>query len=907
MDAAPLALLSMERPAFSYRFGSAEFDEARFELRVAGLPVDVERRALEVLAYLLQHAGEVVTKDELLREVWAGRITVDKVLPNAINKLRRALGEANASHISTQARIGYRLDGAVTRIAVGRQFASPLALAAAQGVPGRPSFVLLRQLGRTGGSEVWLAEHPKTREQRVYKFALDADRLRGLKREVTLLRVLQDGLEDTSHLVEVLDWNFESAPFFLECRWGGVTLAEWAEAHLAGLSTHARIAIFLQIADAVAAAHAVGVLHKDLKPANVLVSGDALEPHLRLTDFGSGHLLEPDRLAQLGITRLGLTVADQPGGELTSGTPLYVAPELFAGQAPTVRSDVYALGILLYQLVCGRIGQPMAPGWEADVVDDLLREDLQRATDGNPDRRLASAAELADRLRRLEQRRAERLELHRAEVALRRDRETYARAQARKPVMRALAAVLLLGIVAALWLQQQAVNARNQARAELERAAALARFLDEDLIGRSNPLVSAKGPDATLREVLFSARERVPERFAAQPETEAAIRGSLASLFSAVDLFADAEAEARRALALIERAGGAASREALQARAVLVRVLARTGRVRDAERELERLEQFGAASGDPQAHRRVATARSTLRIAQGDYAGAVVELRAAIGGLQAAQPADAAQRDALRLDLINALGLAGQHVPANEEGRRLIDEARSRGGDTELLVALARLALVRAQGEDHAAAQRLLQEAQPVIVARLGENHSRHLTLLNELLGVAFRRGDWPAAIAYAQTVHERVRAKFGDAHALTHVTLLNWARSLAEAGRPVDAVDKARRAHEALRRLAGPGAPQTQDATFVLALIELELGAPVRAQGLIDQLDAAVLESGRATGQWPAAIDALRGIALQQRGEAGAARPLLDGALVALKSEESLEQPGRVYLAARQARARLR
>jgi eukaryotic-like serine/threonine-protein kinase len=120
----------MNRPAFSYRFGAAEFDESRFELRVAGLPVEVERRALEVLVVLLRHAGEVVTKEELLGEVWAGRITVDKVLPNAINKLRRALGEANAVHISTQARLGYRLDGTVTRTAVGRQVASELALVA---------------------------------------------------------------------------------------------------------------------------------------------------------------------------------------------------------------------------------------------------------------------------------------------------------------------------------------------------------------------------------------------------------------------------------------------------------------------------------------------------------------------------------------------------------------------------------------------------------------------------------------------------------------------------------------------------------------------------------------------------------------------------------------------------------
>ena len=158
----------MDKPAYCYRFGTAEFDEARYELRVAGLPVDVERRALEVLSYLLQHAGEVVTKEELLREVWSGRITVDKVLPNAINKLRRALGEANASLIATQARIGYRMDGVVTRTAVGRQVTSVLALNPGQIVPRRPNFVLQRQLGQPSGNEVWLAEHQKTHELRVY-------------------------------------------------------------------------------------------------------------------------------------------------------------------------------------------------------------------------------------------------------------------------------------------------------------------------------------------------------------------------------------------------------------------------------------------------------------------------------------------------------------------------------------------------------------------------------------------------------------------------------------------------------------------------------------------------------------------------------------------------------------------
>jgi eukaryotic-like serine/threonine-protein kinase len=903
----------MERRFFSYRFGTAEFDEARFELRVAGLPVDVERRALEVLAYLLRHAGEVVTKDELLREVWAGRITVDNVLSNAINKLRRALGEGNAGSIATQARVGYRFDGTVTRTTVGRQPASTLALEPGQTVPARPHFVLRRQLGRAGSSEVWLAAHSKTGEQRVYKFALDAERLRSLKREVTLLRVLQEGLADTRGLVEVVDWNFELSPHFIECRYGGPSLTEWASVHLQALDTPARLSLFLQMADAVNAAHSVGVLHKDLKPANVLVEGDATLPQVRLTDFGSGTLLEPDRLEQLGITRLGMTVDDHLGNDWASGTPLYIAPELFAGQTPTVKSDVFALGVLLYQLLTGRIGQPMASGWDSEIDDALLCEDLRRATEGNPERRLASVAELTDRLRRLEERRAQAQRQQQQHEAAQRDREALARAKARRPFVYALVAAMGAGAMVAVWLQQEAVQARNQAQvalgqaqAALDRATALTRFLNEDLIGRSNPLVSAKGPDATLREVLLSARDRVPARFGAQPQTAAAIHSSLASLFGAVDLFEDSDTEARRALELLERHGGAASPAAFQARTVLARALARRSKFEQAQAQIDALERLAATTPIATARPQIAAARSTLHLTRQEYAQAVVELRAGIQGWEAIEPENTAACDAMRLDLVFALTLSGQAPKAQEEGRRLIEEAQARPEDHSLLIALTKLMLARAQGEDHAAAEKLLIEAQPVIVARLGESHSRSLTLLNELFAVAFRRADWPQALRYAQQVHEGAQAKFGANHVTTYMTLNNWARALSEADRPREAVAKARQAHQQLVRLIGPKSAATQDAAFVLAIVELELGEVARARALIEQLDATVLESGRATGVWPAGIDALRGIALQRAGRPAQAKPLLDSALVALESEEDLRQPSRVFLAAKQARARL-
>jgi DNA-binding winged helix-turn-helix (wHTH) protein len=133
--------------SYRYHFGTAAFDEARFELCVAGLPVEVEHRALEVLAYLLRHAGKVVSKTELLREVWAGRITVDKVLPNAIAKLRRALGEANAHLLMTQACVGYRLDGLVERIALDRNSTS-------KDISGGGNLSVKHQLGRNRSGEV---------------------------------------------------------------------------------------------------------------------------------------------------------------------------------------------------------------------------------------------------------------------------------------------------------------------------------------------------------------------------------------------------------------------------------------------------------------------------------------------------------------------------------------------------------------------------------------------------------------------------------------------------------------------------------------------------------------------------------------------------------------------------------
>ncbi|HUD41494.1 MAG TPA: winged helix-turn-helix domain-containing protein [Dokdonella sp.] len=893
-----------EQTCYRYRFGTAEFDEATYELRVAGLRVEVERRALEVLACLLRHAGEVVTKEELFAEVWAGRVTVDKVLPNAIAKLRRALGEANAELLTTQARIGYRLSGLIERVAIGRTLPNPLALRAGQPVPGRENFILRRQLGGHHDSEVWLAEHAKTHERRVYKFAVGDDRLKALKREATLARVLQESLEGPRPFVDLIDWNFESTPFFLECGYGGESLQAWAEHALAALPTDERLALFLDVADAVAAAHAVGVLHKDLKPANVLVETDGDRRRVRLTDFGSGRMLDPDRIDELGITRFGLSATQHLAADSSSGTPLYLAPEVFAGHASTVRSDVYALGVMLYQLIAGQIAKPMASGWEQDVDDPLLREDIAQATHGDPAQRIGSAAELAARLRALPARHAALRRSREAEAEAAREREALARSRARRPYLIALVAVLVAGVVSALALYRAAVQARDQAQRELASAVAINRFLNEDLISRANPLVVAKGQGATLQDVLIGARDRIAGRFAEQPLVEASIRSSLSALFNTIERLPDAEDEARRALALYEREEGAASLDALKARGALIRLLTRTAKFDECLRELQTFDRLLAGSTEPYAAYLHAHAWAVYHMNRGDYAKALPEYRKAIPVLAELEPHNRILRDSLRMDLIGALTQTRQLDEARREGEALIAEMRGRGDENGLAIAFTRAAVARAwslEGDFDTARNQLL-EAQKTIVALLGPEHTRNLMVQSDLFDIAMRRQDWPAALDYAQRVHEGFRAKFGEDHNISDATLANWGQALYESG---DAAGAYARLAPAQRRLAerlSADNPQAQIAAFCTAAAAIESGRLDAAEAILATLKTDALEAGGADGLWAYRLDALRGLLAAARGQRDRADVALRSALLGVEGHD--EPTGRVFESARRALA---
>ena len=277
-------------------------------------------------------------------------------------------------------------------------------------IPRRTDWVVVRKVGEGGFGEVWLAQHKTTKEQRVFKFCFDPERLRSFKRELTLFRLLRDTVGKRDDIAALHDVSVEAPPYYLESEWVPTgNLSQWAETQggMDKVPLATRLDFFVRTAKAVSAAHSVGIIHKDIKPSNVLVVLEGDQPQPRLADFGIGTLYSDKHLEEMGITQMGFTqslVAENESSR--TGTRIYSAPEYIVGAPASVRGDVYSLGVMLYQLAAGDINKPLGSGWERDIEDELLREDIASAIDIDPERRFESAQHLAEQIESIPERRA---------------------------------------------------------------------------------------------------------------------------------------------------------------------------------------------------------------------------------------------------------------------------------------------------------------------------------------------------------------------------------------------------------------------------------------------------------------------------------------------------------------------
>tara|TARA_R110002096_G_C14645208_1_gene725920 strand:- start:516 stop:3248 length:2733 start_codon:yes stop_codon:yes gene_type:complete len=232
-----------------------------------------------------------------------------------------------------------RFAGRIGREAMLDKLASKQARPWPDSAPGDTigAYTLLREFGRGGMGTVWLAERNDGRFEghvaikllavggiAVQRFKLEGHFL-GRLSHPNVARLLDAGVTDAGQPYLVLEYA------------DGVAIDEYCNERI--LSVDSRIRLFLNVADAVAHAHAHLIVHRDLKPSNVIVDGDG---QAKLLDFGVARLLSAD-----------------PGGNDTREidtalTPAFAAPEQLLGGTVTTATDVYSLGLLLYVLLAGR-------------------------------------------------------------------------------------------------------------------------------------------------------------------------------------------------------------------------------------------------------------------------------------------------------------------------------------------------------------------------------------------------------------------------------------------------------------------------------------------------------------------------------------------------------------------------
>jgi tetratricopeptide (TPR) repeat protein len=368
--------------------------------------------------------------------------------------------------------------------------------------------------------------------------------------------------------------DHQGIPYLVSDFVEGMTLANWLESRSPTIREAA--ALVAEVAEALEEAHKLGVIHRDVKPSNILLDASG-RPHI--TDFG---------LAKRDAGEITMTLEGQ-----VLGTPAYMSPEQARGEGHRVdgRSDIYSLGVILYELITGELpfhGNPRMLLYQVQhdepksvrSLNDRVPRDLEtithKAMAKEPARRYARAAELADDLRRF---------LGSEPIRARpvgRIEKFWRRCQ-RNPLPASLTAVLALVLVAgvaslaAMW---------RVAERERDRAEAINEFLTEKVLEQASPELNPRGAGITVAQLLDRAASRVHGDFQDQPAIEAAIRATVGKTYQALGDYQKAEEHLRAAVELNTRVYGPQNRATLEAVNHWTALLDETGRAAEAEPRL---------------------------------------------------------------------------------------------------------------------------------------------------------------------------------------------------------------------------------------------------------------------------------------------------------------------------------
>lgn len=593
---------------------------------------------------------------------------------------------------------------------------------------------------------------------------------------------------DHPHIARLLDGGAlpDGTPYLVMEFVDGERIDDWCTAHR--LDIAARLRLFAKVCRAVQAAHRMLVVHRDLKPGNILVDTHG-EP--KLLDFGIAKVI-------------GGAVGDDTRAEERMLTPRYAAPEQFAGQSG-VGVDVYALGVILYELLTGsspygageldtlvlleaiRSHEPLPPSRSVSpqALARRLRGDLDaillRALRKDPRQRYGAVDELLDDIER---------HLERRPVRARRGSRLYqlARFAERNRLPLALAFTVLVGLLATglVWRTQ-----RDAVVAERDKAERTTRFLASVLAGVDPS--RAEGLDRTLmKQVLDDAAARLALELDDAPEARASIAATLAETY--VNL-----GESQRALALASAEYQAVlGSHATDARLAL-RLAAEVARARDDT----------AGVGD-----------------DADLLRRTFETQLARFG-----PSDI---DALTSAgyLVRQLRVAGRVEASREIGLARIRSAVPNAENAQALEGLMdELAISHSMAGDHDGAIALHQAIIAAREQRSGPDSFDLMELRGNLAATLMLAKRYDEALAVSESVLWRYVTAYGPEHPRTLVIRSNIAGELTMLGRAEEALVICEELLAIRRRISGERHPETLIELGNLAATAMRAGALERAE----------------------------------------------------------------------------
>ncbi len=670
------------------------------------------------------------------------------------------------------------------------------------------------------------------------------------------------------------DTTPDGTPYFVMENVEGVPLTEYCDNHKLPIS--GRLRLFRAVCEALVYAHQHAVIHRDLKPSNILVKDDGT---VRLLDFGIAKQLENlGESAELTITALRLM------------TPAYAAPEQIRGEPVGIHTDVYSLGVILYELLAARLPFDFSHRTPAQVEKILTEQEA-----GKPSEVVASASDTqkgdagvvsasktawADldvlcltAMHKDVRRRYQSVE------ALIRDIDHYLKGEPlevrpdtlryrfRKYVTRNRRAVAVATAVfvtvagMAIFFTVRLTRERDNANRQTAIATAVNQFLSDDLLGRGNPFKIGKAAESLL-DAVKQASPGIDRKFAGEPQVAARLHLTIAQALDNRSDFPEARQEYDRAHSLFLQTGGPLSQDAIAVQLQRAAMEARSfqsgglpaAKSIVAEQE-SLLWQFKRPRGDVAVW--MYTAKGMIALVESDANSANQNFKAASDAAANLPEFDEIAKFNLRQRLAFTYIRLGDGATAERLARGLIAAYAAKDGPDSSYVLRVRLNLAQAYMIEKKF-QEAVQESNaiyPAFLANFGPDHELTMQLLATRAQSEGSLGMFDETVRDDLAIYQISVQKRGPLAFYSIGTLSDASVGQCRAHHLVEGELNARKAYDSSVKAFGPQAALTEGTALSLANCLIDLGKLHEASKYLEGIDTKAVTQLTGDPDWGAGV----------------------------------------------------